>query len=1043
MSRVLALAAALAAVLPALPRASAQDEMPEGGIPIPLPPPMEDNDAPPARGPGHDHEPGREAPQSPTPAVPGASSQAEANPGAAAPAKPGEPPKSPASAPAPAPKPAAPAEEPIRIDPPPGRTASPAPDARIKFQFKEATIESLLKYVSEQLGVTFIKEAKEKIEGTVTAVSTEGVPPGEVLAFLDSVLKPKGLTTLRFGEIVKIVDVDEAKRRNIQIFVGSDPDQVKLSDTIITQVIPLKNAVATEILKELTNVASKTGELAANARSNTLVLTDTSASVHRFVKIIKELDRQLTEAARIRIYFLKHADAQSVTAVLNEIFGKNDSSRSRSGMMNPWQMFFGQGGGDRGNRERGGPSSQDPTPRTTIQIASDQRTNSVIAITSDEYHALIQEVIDRLDVQMADLLQVKVYMLQHADATDTVRIIKEILPETSSSGTAAATRGGGRGGSPQERFARMFQPRATPETRQGGMLPNQNLDVTADPRTNSVIVVASKEYQILVKEIIEGLDSQISGLMKVRVYRLQNADAVETADIINRTFVQGALRRATTSRSGLAGGSGALPSDSFDVTADARTNTLIFRATEDNLRELDLLVKALDNDPTEASSTIVVPLRNASADNVATVLQQLLRSTGGGGSAASTAGRTATGASTTRTNASRTGTSSSGTRTGGSSSLGGSTGSFSRMAPGGDPDEEPPEPVPAPRLAPGAPAPTDSAVEDPDAEKRSAAGPGGVSGQVDVRADSESNAVLIRTAPRNLDAVRKLIAELDQVRQQVLIKVLIAEVTLDDTLRFGVQGYWENGWRVNGEMQDQRFGTNFGADFSVVQPSGSGFLYRLAGDEVDLRLQALNKDGRLKVLSTPRILALHNEMASINVGKDIPEVVSTRYDNNGNQINTIQRRDIGIILQVTPRINPDGLVTMTVHPEVSTLAPNSESVEIQPGVYSPVINRNYADTTVAVPHGKTVVIGGLIREIENTTVNKIPILGDIPLLGYLFRTDEILKQQAELMIFLTPFVVNDAEGLREMSRLEQAQLKMITSGDVKRHVPDWEFEPRE
>jgi general secretion pathway protein D len=89
------------------------------------------------------------------------------------------------------------------------------------------------------------------------------------------------------------------------------------------------------------------------------------------------------------------------------------------------------------------------------------------------------------------------------------------------------------------------------------------------------------------------------------------------------------------------------------------------------------------------------------------------------------------------------------------------------------------------------------------------------------------------------------------------------------------------------------------------------------------------------------------------------------------------------------------------------------------------------------------VIGGLIRESESTTVNKIPLLGDIPLLGYLFRTDEIVKSQAELMIFLTPFVVNDASELREMSRLEQAQLKQITPGDVKRHTPDWDFEPRD
>jgi general secretion pathway protein D len=332
-------------------------------------------------------------------------------------------------------------------------------------------------------------------------------------------------------------------------------------------------------------------------------------------------------------------------------------------------------------------------------------------------------------------------------------------------------------------------------------------------------------------------------------------------------------------------------------------------------------------------------------------------------------------------------------------------------------------------------APVESAIPNPEGdEDPTKARTTGITGEIDVRADTDSNAVLVRTAPRNLASVQRLISDLDRVRQQVLIKVLIAEVSLDDTLRFGVQGYWENGWGKD----TQRAGTDFGN--ALTDP---GMLYRVYGTEIDVRLQALNKDGRLKVLSTPRILALHNELASINVGKDIPEVTNVRYDTAGNQINTIQRRDIGIILQVTPRINPDGLVTMTVHPEISVLAPKSEAVEIQDGVFSPVINRNFADTTIAVPHGQTCIIGGLIREIDATTVNKVPILGDIPLLGYLFKNEERIKSQTELMIFLTPYVVNDADQLREMSRLEQAQLKLLSPTDAKRHVPDWEFDPRE
>jgi general secretion pathway protein D len=928
-------------------------------------------------------------------------------------------------------------------DAPPAAPPAEAPAARlIRFNLKDASVDTLLKYVSEQLGVTIVKEAK--VEGTVTAVSTEGIPEDQALSFVDTVLKAKGVTTLRLGDIVKIVDIDEAKRRNIRIFVGGDPDAIVPSDTIITQIIPLKYALAVEIQKELATVVAKTGELAANARSNTLVLTDTAANIHRFVRIIKELDRQLVDAARIRVYFLKYAEARAIANVLNEIFGKNEQARARAaqGGGNPFQMLFGGGGGGPGGRPQGGGPgpNREPTPRMEIQIASDIRTNSVIVIASEDYHGLVKEVIDRLDVQMADILQVRVYPLQHADAQDTVRLLKEIFrAETSASASGAAgAPSGGVGGSPQERFARFFAmqggggPGGGGGGRGGALFPNQRIDVTADPRTNSVIIAASKEYHELVKGMIDQLDAQMSNLLRVRIYRLKNADAVETANIIRTTFRPASSRLGGTGASAPAGGAGglrtgAIPSEVIEVSADERTNMLIVKATEDNLREIELLVERLDEDKTEPVTTFVYPLKNAAAGNVANVLSQLLRGMGGTAAAPSGA-RSGGGASSGR--ATGTGGRPGGTSSGRSSGLGGrSGGSGPRMAPDNAPD--------GPDGAPDA----DTADPNPDAGD-GPEGPGaasGVVGDIDIRADADSNSVLIRTSPRNVAAVQRLLDEMDRVRRQVLIKVLIAEVTLDDTLRFGVEGFWENGVGIRGgDLATGRLSTDFPG--ALTDP---GLTYRLTGDELDVMLQALNRDGRLKVLSTPRVLVLDNEQANITVGRDVPEVVNTRLTDQGSTLNTIQRREIGILLQVTPRINPDGLVTMTVHPEVSVLAPQSESVEISEGVTAPVIERNSADTTVAAAHGQTVVIGGLIRESDTTTVNKTPVVGDIPLVGLFFRHEEKRTQKTELMIFLTPYVVNNAEELKELSRLEQAQLKLIAPGDIQRHADTWEFEPRE
>ncbi|HLF95079.1 MAG TPA: type II and III secretion system protein, partial [Planctomycetota bacterium] len=138
-----------------------------------------------------------------------------------------------------------------------------------------------------------------------------------------------------------------------------------------------------------------------------------------------------------------------------------------------------------------------------------------------------------------------------------------------------------------------------------------------------------------------------------------------------------------------------------------------------------------------------------------------------------------------------------------------------------------------------------------------------------------------------------------------------------------------------------------------------------------------------------------------------------------------------------PHINPDGLVTMEVAPEISDVASASESVQISPGVNSPTFNVNSARTRVAVRSGTTVVIGGLIRETNDNTVTKVPLLGDIPLLGYLFSNTTQRKVKRELMIFLTPYVAFTAAELEEISELEKSKLKLIDPRDIEAESDEW------
>jgi hypothetical protein len=204
-----------------------------------------------------------------------------------------------------------------------------------------------------------------------------------------------------------------------------------------------------------------------------------------------------------------------------------------------------------------------------------------------------------------------------------------------------------------------------------------------------------------------------------------------------------------------------------------------------------------------------------------------------------------------------------------------------------------------------------------------------------------------------------------------------------------------------------------------------------------MTIRALQTVGRLNVLSSPKILTLENQPATISVGQDVPFITNSRVTQNGDTVNTIQYRNIGIILKVTPHLNENGDVRMVVHPEVSEIGPQSQAVPISPGVTSPVFELNYADTTIVVKDGETAVLGGLIRNELQDTVQKLPILGDIPLVGLVFRSKVTEKKKVELIVLMTPHVVDDAEQLRRRSRQTNDKFVLITPEVLNDELDRW------
>ena len=288
-----------------------------------------------------------------------------------------------------------------------------------------------------------------------------------------------------------------------------------------------------------------------------------------------------------------------------------------------------------------------------------------------------------------------------------------------------------------------------------------------------------------------------------------------------------------------------------------------------------------------------------------------------------------------------------------------------------------------------------------------------------VVADAATNSLVIRTEPPNYPVLRETIEKLDVRPPQVLLEVRVAEVTLDKASQYGIN------WAVFTQSDDRtrqgtaRLGAQSYADSSLANVQD--FLLRAVrlGD-VDVRavIRALATDTDVRVLSTPHIVALNNEEARILVGSQVPFTQSTRTGLDVVVDQVVQYRDVGVQLTVIPTINEDGYVTFRMLQEVSKLT--SQSIKAALG--ASVISTREAETSALVRNGQTVVIGGLIDESDEVIQSGVPLLKDIPLLGYLFKSRETRRIRTELAIFVTPHVImtdEDADSLYRQMRERQ------------------------
>jgi general secretion pathway protein D len=332
-------------------------------------------------------------------------------------------------------------------------------------------------------------------------------------------------------------------------------------------------------------------------------------------------------------------------------------------------------------------------------------------------------------------------------------------------------------------------------------------------------------------------------------------------------------------------------------------------------------------------------------------------------------------------------------------------------------------------------------------------------GSAMITVDPDTHNIVVIADAETSQQISNVIANLDEPKPQVLIKVVFMEVQHNDASDIGIQGSYTGkssdfsaitGYITNYSgsnitsilpiRQSFNVGNNFGIPQTPAGASGSGGVYQLLGSDFTATLQAVAAAGKAQVLSRPSILARDGQLAKIVVGQQIYLPSGVTYTTTGSSTIPIINgtyTDIGIILDVTPYIGDNGLIEMILQPQISSVDTSTPGQLIASSstllgssstpVYAPNINIRSADTVVITPDAQTVVIGGLLSSDKASSVTKVPILGDIPVLGNLFKFTAKSATKTELLMFLTPHVIQAPTQLGFQTPREWNQVPTITN----------------
>ena len=587
----------------------------------------------------------------------------------------------------------------------------------------------------------------------------------------------------------------------------------------------------------------------------------------------------------------------------------------------------------------------------------------------------------------------KVYKVQYASATEVARVVTEVY------GAAAPPQQPG------------FFPGGPPPPPAGN---KPVIKASAEDYSNSVIVYAPSAQQTDIAQFIAQIDKASDQPQVPRVFKLQYALAQDLASVVQGILDNSSpLGRGGTTTDKQQQERNRSPFFFFDqgnssqnqngtVIADSRSNSLVVTATVENLSHIADVLKELDQPAAFQSTTWVYVFKNARADVVANLLNQSFgnKTTNGpvGGSLTNTGLTQSSGSQVGQANAAG-GASTPPTLQPSFNSQGGPN-----QQGGGNPRQD--------SGSSGQNAPTtglDSQGHVVNVRN--------LTGQVLLVPNIDTNSVIVVSPPEDRAVVQAILEEMDEIPKQVMIQTLVVEANLDKAHQLGIEFSGTQNNPFGGFHGTQTETQSYGLQTNTAQPQG--LRYTLSAGQYSVFLQAVQTDSRFNVLSTPRIFTTNNATAQINISQSLPYVTNQTVTTTGTILYNYNFLNVGIVLTVTPRITSNGYVTMDVTQTANDFVSYTS-------FNAPIVNQREAQTTVSVKDGETVVLGGIINNSVSRTVSKIPFLGDLPLVGNLFRSTNATNNKTELLVFLTPHVVRDPAEARLLRRQTEQELGRTT-----------------